>query len=266
MEIVEMLMTDFRLDGHVAIVTGAGRGIGAAIASAYAQAGADVVVAARTRRDVDALAEQIQAIGRRALPVACDIRDLAQAPVLVERAVTELGRLDLVVNNAGGAEPRAFLDSTGAELEAAFHLNVTAAFELVKQATPRLLDSGRGSVVNISSAMDRMVGRGLLVYGTVKAALSHMTRLLAADLAPRVRVNAIAPGVVETEGLKAALTDAVRAKVTAATPLHRLASVDDVAAAAVWLASPAASFVTGKVIELDGGAEAPTFPNELPDL
>ena len=257
---------DFRLDEQVAVVTGAGRGIGAAIAVAYAQAGADVVLVARTPEQLDAVADRIRAVGRTAVTVASDIRDLAQAPIIVERAVDELGRLDVVVNNAGGAEPRAFLDSTGAELEAAFHLNVTAAFELVKQATSRLLDSGRGSVVNISSAMDRMVGRGLLVYGTVKAALSHMTRLLAADLAPRVRVNAIAPGVVETEGLQAALTDAVRAQVTAATPLHRLASVDDVAAAALWLASPAASFVTGKVIELDGGAEAPTFPNELPDL
>jgi 7-alpha-hydroxysteroid dehydrogenase len=145
-------------------------------------------------------------------------------------------------------------------------VNVTAAFELVKQATPQLLEGGHGSVVNISSTMDRMVGRGLLVYGTVKAALSHMTRLLAADLAPRVRVNAIAPGVVETDGLKAALTDEVHALVTAATPLHRLASVDDVAAAAVWLASPAAGFVTGKVIGVDGGAQAPTFPNQIPDL
>jgi 7-alpha-hydroxysteroid dehydrogenase len=114
------------------------------------------------------------------------------AQALVERAVAELGRLDVVVNNAGGAEPRAFLDTTVDELEAAFHLNVSAAFELVKLATPHLLDSGVGSVVNVSSAMDRMVGRGLLVYGTVKAALSHMTRLLAADLAPRVRANAIA--------------------------------------------------------------------------
>src|SRR6266540_1923771 len=234
---------DFRLDEQVAVVTGAGRGIGAAIAVAYAQAGADVVLVARTPEQLDAVADRIRAVGRTAVTVASDIRDLAQAPIIVERAVDELGRLDVVVNNAGGAEPRAFLDSTGAELEAAFHLNVTAAFELVKQATPRPL-----------------------VYGTVKAALSHMTRLLAADLAPRVRVNAIAPGVVETEGLQAALTDAVRAQVTAATPLHRLASVDDVAAAALWLASPAASFVTGKVIELDGGAEAPTFPNELPDL
>jgi 7-alpha-hydroxysteroid dehydrogenase len=259
-------MTDFRLDGHVAVVTGAGRGIGAAIAVEYARAGADVVLVARTREQVDEVAERVRSAGGRAVTVAGDIGDLGLVPAVVARAVAELGRLDIVVNNAGGAAPRVFLDTTGGDLEAAFHLNVTAAFELVKQATPHLLDSGRGSVVNISSAMDRMAGRGLLTYGTVKAALSHMTRLLAADLAPRVRVNAIAPGVVETEGLRAALTDAVRAQVVAATPLRRLASVEDVAAAAVWLASPAASYVTGKVIELDGGAEAPAFPNQTPDL
>jgi len=261
-----MQLQDFRLDRHVAIITGAGRGIGAGIAMAYAQAGADVVLVARTRPQLDAVAARIRASGRTALTVAGDVRDLTQAPIIVEQAVAQLGRLDVVVNNAGGAEPRPLLDTTGAELDAAFHLNVTATFELVKQATPRLLEGGQGSVVNISSTMDRMVGRGLLVYGTVKAALSHMTRLLAADLAPRVRVNAIAPGVVETDGLKAALTEEVRAQVTAATPLRRLASVDDIAAAAVWLASPAAGFVTGKVIEVDGGAQSPTFPNDIPDL
>jgi 7-alpha-hydroxysteroid dehydrogenase len=234
--------------------------------SPYAQAGADIVLVARTRPQLDAVAARIRASGRKAITVAGDVRDLTQAPIIVEQAVAELGRLDVVVNNAGGAEPRALLDTTGAELDAAFHLNVTAAFELVKQATPQLLAGGHGSVVNISSTMDRMVGRGLLVYGTVKAALSHMTRLLAADLAPRVRVNAIAPGVVETDGLKAALTDELRAQVTAATPLHRLASVDDIASAAVWLASPAAGYVTGKVIGVDGGAQAPAFPNEIPDL
>jgi 7-alpha-hydroxysteroid dehydrogenase len=261
-----MRMTDFRLDGQVAILTGAGRGIGSAIAMAYAEAGADLVLASRTPGPLEAVADRVRAAGRRAVVVPCDMRDLAAAPVLVARAVGELGRLDVVVNNAGGAEPKAFLDTTAEELEAAFHLNVSAAFELVKLATPHLLDSGRGSVVNVSSAMDRMVARGLLMYGTVKAALTHMTRLMAADLAPRVRVNAISPGVVDTEGLQAALTDEIRAQATEATPLRRLATVDDVAAAAVWLASPAASYLTGKVIELDGGAEAPAFPSRLPDL
>jgi 7-alpha-hydroxysteroid dehydrogenase len=261
-----MRMSDFRLDNHVAIITGAGRGIGAGIALAYAQAGADVVLVARTPEQLNGVAAQIRATGQRAITVACDVRDLTQAPVIVEQAVSGLGGLDVVVNNAGGAAPRAFLDTTAAELETAFHLNVTAAFELVKHAAPLLLSSGSGSVVNISSAMDRMVGRGLLVYGTVKAALSHMTRLLAADLAPRVRVNAIAPGVVDTEGLQAALSGEIREQVSAATPLHRLASVDDVASAAVWLASPAASYITGKVIELDGGAEVPAFPSTIPDL
>src|SRR6266540_2021520 len=135
---------DFRLDEQVAVVTGAGRGIGAAIAVAYAQAGADVVLVARTPEQLDAVADRIRAVGRTAVTVASDIRDLAQAPIIVERAVDELGRLDVVVNNAGGAEPRAFLDSTGAELEAAFHLNVTAAFELVKQAA--LTDAVRAQV------------------------------------------------------------------------------------------------------------------------
>jgi 7-alpha-hydroxysteroid dehydrogenase len=261
-----MRMTDFRLDGHVAIVTGASRGIGSAIAVAYAEAGADLVLAARTPGPLEAVADRVRAAGRNAVAVAYDVRDLAEAPVLVARAVGGLGRLDVVVNNAGGAEPRAFLDTSADELEAAFHLNVTAAFELVKLATPYLLDSGRGSVLNVSSAMDRMVGRGLLAYGTVKAALTHMTRLMAADLAPRVRVNAVSPGVVDTEGLQAALTDDVRAQVAEATPLGRLATVDDVAAAAVWLASPAAGYLTGKVIELDGGAEAPALRSRLPDL
>jgi 7-alpha-hydroxysteroid dehydrogenase len=151
-----MQMRDFRLDEHVAIVTGAGRGIGAGIAMAYAQAGADVVLVARTRQQLDAVAARIRTTGRTAITVAYDVRDLTQAPIVVERAVAELGRLDVVVNNAGGAEPRALLDTTGAELDAAFHLNVTAAFELVKQATPQLLEGGHGSVVNISSTMDRM--------------------------------------------------------------------------------------------------------------
>ena len=114
--------------------------------------------------------------------------------------------------------------------------------------------------------MDRLTARGMLTYGTVKAAFTQLTRLLAVELAPGVRVNGIAPGVVATDALNAALTDEVRAQIVAATPLHRLATIADVANTARWLASPAASYITGKVIEIDGGAEAPVFPNTTPDL
>ncbi len=151
-------------------------------------------------------------------------------------------------------------------LDEAFHFNVAAPFELTKRATPYLLDSGRGSVVNITSRMDRLTARGMVTYGTVKAAFTQLTRLLAVELAPGVRVNGIAPGVVETDALKEALTDELRTRIVSATPLHRLSTVTDVANAARWLASPAASYVTGKIIEIDGGAEAPVFPDDTPDL
>jgi 7-alpha-hydroxysteroid dehydrogenase len=256
----------FRLDERVAVVTGAGRGIGAAIATAYAEAGADVVLVARTREQLAASAERVRASGRRAIAVPCDITNLAALSVVVERTIAEMGRLDIIVNNAGGARPRSFLETTAADLEEAFHFNVAASFELIKHAVPHLLASGQGSIINITSVFGRIAGRGLLVYGTVKAALAQMTRLLAADLSPRVRVNAIAPGVIETDALKAALANQIRSSAIAATPLRRLGTVEDVAATAVWLASPAASYVTGKVIEVDGGAEAPTLPSELPDL
>jgi NAD(P)-dependent dehydrogenase (short-subunit alcohol dehydrogenase family) len=162
-------------------VTGAGRGIGAGIAAAFtaafaaafAAAGADVVLVARTHRGLDAVAEQVRAAGRRALAVPCDVRILSELLIVVERSIVEMGAVDIIVNNAGGASPRPFLDTTGAELEDGFHFNVTAAFELSKQAAPHLLNSGHGSIINITSAMDRRAGRGMLVYGTVKAALSH---------------------------------------------------------------------------------------------
>jgi 7-alpha-hydroxysteroid dehydrogenase len=257
---------EFRLDGYVALVTGAGRGIGAGIARAYARAGADLVLVARTAADLDDVAAAVRASGRTALAIPADLTDVSQAGKIVERAVAERGRLDILVNNAGGAMPASYLDTTPEMLDAAFHFNVAAPFELTKRATPYLLDSGRGSVVNITSRMDRLVARGMVTYGTVKAAVTQLTRLLAAELAPGVRVNGIAPGVVETEALGQVLTDELRARIVSATPLHRLATVADVASTARWLASPAASYITGKIIELDGGAEAPVFPDETPDL
>ena len=257
---------EFRLDGYVALVTGAGRGIGAGIAQAYARAGADLVLVARSAADLGDVAASVRALGRTASVIPADLTDVSQVVKIIERAIAEHGRLDILVSNAGGAMPASYVDTTPEALDEAFHFNVAVPFELTKRATPYLLDSGRGSVVNITSRMDRLVARGMVTYGTVKAAVSQLTRLLAAELAPGVRVNGIAPGVVETDALKAVLTDELRARIVAATPLHRLATAADVASTARWLASPAASYVTGKVIEIDGGAEAPVFPDDTPDL
>jgi 7-alpha-hydroxysteroid dehydrogenase len=254
------------LSGAVTIVTGAGRGIGAAIARRFAHAGSDLVLATRGGEQLEEVAAGIRASGRAVLIVAADLTDPAVPDQLVEQTMTRFGRLDVLVNNAGGAAPTPFLETTPEQLDQAFHFNVTTSFALTKRAVPHLLDSDRASVINISSRMDRLVARGLLTYGTVKAAVSHLTRLLAAELAPQIRVNGIAPGVVATEGLDDALDEDTRQHILAATPLHRLASVEDVANAAVWLASPEASYITGKIIELDGGAETPVFPDRSQDL
>lgn len=251
---------------RVAIVTGAGRGIGAAIARRFAAEGCDVVLVARGVTDLERIATEVSATGREAEVVAADLADPAAASAVIGRSLARFGRLDVVVNNAGGAAPAPFRETTAEDLERAFRLNVCASFELTKLATPWLMESDSAAVINISSRMDRLVARGLLTYGTVKAALSHMTRLLAVELAPRIRVNAIAPGVVATEVLSDALDAKTRRQIETATPLHRLASVDDIANAAAWLASTQASYVTGKVIDLDGGAEWPVFPIDAPDL
>jgi 7-alpha-hydroxysteroid dehydrogenase len=263
---VNSILDRFRLNGRVALVTGAGRGIGAAIARAFADAGADAAVCARTAADLEAVADDVRGRGRRALAVVADVNDLATLPDLVARVVEEFGRLDILVNNAGGTAPRPFLDTSANDLEHALHFNVTTAFELTKLATPHLLASGDGAIINISSGNGRFARRGSLASGTAKAAVNHLTRMLAADLAPRIRVNAIAPGAIATDALHSVVNEQVLRRVEAGTPLRRLGTTDDVAAAAVWLASPAADFVTGKIIEVDGGIDTSPLPSELPDL
>ncbi|MEI7593773.1 MAG: SDR family oxidoreductase [Actinomycetes bacterium] len=260
------MLEAFSLTGKVAVITGGGRGIGAACARNFAAAGANIAITARTTEQLDVVAAQVRSLGRRAFVFPADVNELDQIDAFVAAAVDELGTLDIVVNNAGGSMPRPFLDTSAGFMERAFHFNVTTAFALTKAATPHLLESG-GAVVNISSAIGRLRDRGFVAYGTAKAALTHMTRLLAADLAPKVRVNAIAVGSTATSALEIVLeNEALHDEMVRRTPLRRLGEPDDIALAALYLASPAASWITGKILEVDGGLEEANLELGLPDL
>ncbi|MGH2681667.1 MAG: SDR family oxidoreductase [Actinomycetota bacterium] len=262
-----MILDRFQLTDRVAVITGAGRGIGAASAIALAEAGADVVISARTEDQLKEVANRVEEVGRRAEVVPADLSDLEAVAGLADAAREAFGRLDVVVNNVGGWMPAPFMDTSSRTLEQAFRFNVGTAHALTQAAVPLILEGGGGAVVNISSVMGRVTGRGYLAYGTAKGALAHYTRLAAMDLAPRIRVNAIAVGSVATSALELVLTDGdIRTRMEAATPLKRIGEPEDIAAAVLFLTSPGGAYITGKVLEVDGGTEAPTLEIPIPDL
>jgi len=255
-----MILDRFRLDDRVVLVTGGGRGIGRGIALATAEAGAHVAVCARSQEQIDDTAEQVRARGRRALAVSCDVTKREQLEHLVARTLEEFGRIDVLVNNAGGWPPKDALRTSEKEFETAFRFNVTTAFVLTRMVVPKMVETtGGGSVINISSVAGRHNAPGFVAYGTAKAALSFMTRELAQDFAPKVRVNAIAVGSVETEAPGTILDDRTRQLMIDKTPLGRLGQVEDIAACALFLASPAASYVTGEIYGVNGGLAALNF-------
>ncbi|WP_324261421.1 SDR family oxidoreductase [Altererythrobacter sp. H2] len=254
------ILDRFRLDGEVAVVTGAGKGIGRAIAIGLAEAGADVALASRTGSDLDAVAAEIRALGRRALPVVTDATDLAALEHLAQQAVTQLGKLTIWVNNAGGipdGTPRYLVRTPEENFDAQIALNLKAVWMGATVAARRMGEGG-GSIVNISSrsAYGPQVKNG--PYGAAKAAVNSLTNTLAVELAPNIRVNAIAPGPVPTENFDECMGTDTEEKRTRllemiGIPLGRYGDPEDIAAAVVYMASPAASWVTGQCLYVTGG-------------
>jgi 7-alpha-hydroxysteroid dehydrogenase len=264
-----MIFDNFRLTDRVAIVTGAGQGIGEAIALTFADAGADVVLAARRRAPLEGVAERIRLLGRRALVVPCDINDGEALQGLVDQTVDTFNQVDILVNNAGsGGMPTAFTDTSDEHLEQVIHFNLTTRFQQSRLVVEHMAKKGRtGVILNITSVLGRVSDRGYLASGTSNAAVAHMTRLMAADLAPRIRVNAIACGSVVTPALAGVMTnEVVRSELESNVALHRLGQPLDIALAALFLVSPAASWTTGKVFEIDGGQERCAMDFRVPDL
>jgi 7-alpha-hydroxysteroid dehydrogenase len=248
-------MEQFSLAGKVALITGAGRGIGAGIARGFAEAGATVAVVARTQADVDVVAKEIEAAGGRALALTADVKDLDALPGVIERTVGEFGGLDILVNNAGGEISPPFLDTRVDHIKEAIHFNVLVPFELSRLAVPHLLERPGASILNISSQTTLVSIRGSLAHHTGKTAESQLTLSMAADLGPKIRVNALLPGPIVTEALQRYFDekDDLRPILADNTRMKRLGSVEDVANAAIFLCSPAASWITALLMELTGG-------------
>lgn len=254
-----MTIERFSLAGKVAVVTGASRGIGRAVAVAFAEAGADVAVAARSEGDLETLAKEIDALGRRALVVPTDVTKREDVESLIERTVAELGGLDVLVNNAGGSNftsPLVGLRPAG--WDKLRTLNLDSVFHATQLAAQKMLEHGGGSIIQMSSVAGIEGAPGLSPYSAAKGGVRLFTQAVAKELAGSgVRVNVIAPGWIDTP-LNDWMTkdQAILQTVEATIPMGRIGRADEIVGAAIYLASDASSYVTGATLVVDGGQTA----------
>jgi NAD(P)-dependent dehydrogenase (short-subunit alcohol dehydrogenase family) len=250
------------LTNQVALVTGASRGIGAATARAFAQAGARVALAARDEARLDALAEEITAAGGRAISVPTDISDPHEVERMVARTLAAFGRLDIAFNNAagGGHPPTPLTDVAVEDFDSAFAVTLRGTFLSLKHEIPAMLQSGGGTIVNMTSTAGLEAVGGLAAYVSTKHGIVGLTKVAALEWAARgIRINAVAPGPILTEQLERAGAAAQQAAAQA-MPMRRVGRPEEVAATVMWLCSDSASFITGAVIPIDGGKLAGMAP------
>jgi 7-alpha-hydroxysteroid dehydrogenase len=235
------------------VVTGAGAGIGRAIARLFAGAGAAVVVSDLKRETAEAVAAEITGAGGRAVGLACNVTKEPDLEAVVKTALDRFGKLSILVNNAGGGGPKPF-DMPMDDFRWAYELNVFSLFRLTQLAASHMAAAGDGAVLNISSMAGENKNQRMASYASSKAAVNHLTRNVAFDLgAMGIRVNAIAPGAIKTDALASVLNPDVEKAMLKNTPLGRLGEADDIAYAALFLCSAAASWISGQVLTVSGG-------------
>jgi 3-oxoacyl-[acyl-carrier protein] reductase len=241
------------LANKVAVVTGAGRGIGRAVALAYAKMGADVACVSRTEENSAKAAAEVEALGRRAWAVAVDVSDTAAVNAAAGKILDDAGRVDILVNNAGVTRDNLLMRMSEEEWDTVINTNLKGAFNFTKALTRPFIKQRSGRIINIASVIGLIGNAGQSNYAASKAALIGFTKSIAKELAPRgITANAIAPGFIETD-MTAALDDKVRESIIGNVPLGRFGSPDDIAHAAVFLAMEPSSYITGQVLTVDGG-------------
>ena len=246
------------LAGRVAVVTGASRGLGRAIALALAEAGADVALAARAKRDLEDTGALVQRAGRRALVAPTDVASYAEVEALMGRAVRELGRLDIVVNNAGVAKVAPLAETTPDDWRFMVDANLTGVFNGCRAAAPHLIAQKSGKVINVASVLGQVGLPGYTIYAATKGGVIALTRALGVEWARHgIQVNAIAPGWFATDMTDPAFSDPkINERLTRDIPMRRIGRPEEIGPLAVYLASDASAFMTGQTIFLDGGHSA----------
>ncbi|MBI3929386.1 MAG: 3-oxoacyl-[acyl-carrier-protein] reductase [Armatimonadetes bacterium] len=241
------------LKGQVALVTGAGRGIGKTIASELAGRGADVVLASRTESQLEQVAEEIRALGRRALVVRADVSDSDSVGEMVRKALDEFGKIDVLVNNAGVTRDNLLLRMKDADWDEVLQTNLRSAFLCTRAVSRGMLKQRYGRIINITSVIGQVGNAGQANYAASKAGLIGFTRSVARELASRqITVNAVAPGYIETE-MTARLSEKVKEGILSQIPLGSMGTGEDVAHVVAFLALPRSRYITGQVFNVDGG-------------